>query len=71
MAWRFGTKASVATTLSMHRRIYICFWFNSPSSELNVCHVADNIFQSTFLNEYGLILIEVSWKLVLKGPMDK
>ena len=46
------------------------FWVQLISPEQNVCHFADGIFRSVFVNEKFSILIKISLKFVPKVPID-
>ena len=45
-------------------------WFNSSLPRQNGSHFADDIFKFIFLNKKFCILIQISRKLVPKGPID-
>ena len=51
--------------------VLLCFVvFNSSPTGQNGRHFTDDIFRCTFVNEKFRILIKISLKCVLKGPID-
>ena len=73
MAWRFSTRASVATALSVHStHAFPAVYGLTQRPGQNGCHFADNICECIFFHENVCccIAIKKSLKFVLEGPIN-
>ena len=55
---------------TVYIRIASCFFLNSYPSGQNLPHLADDTFESIFVNDKFRISIRISVKFVSKGPID-
>ena len=73
MAWRFSTRASVATALSVHStHAFPAVYGLTQRPGQNGCHFADNICECIFFHENVCCCISIkkSLKFVLEGPIN-
>ena len=63
-------KKNWTNTLPADLQTLFSFYINSLRAWQNGCHFADDTFKSIFLTENFIVVIKISLKFVLKGPIN-